>query len=68
MHLRSLSDQIVAIGRDDITTFRKDETIWTESSYKFRVEDIVSMAERSGFRCEAQLANLGFRFREEPNS
>ena len=34
MHLRSTTDQIVCIG-DFRVTFKKNETIWTESSYKF---------------------------------
>ncbi|PYT98362.1 MAG: L-histidine N(alpha)-methyltransferase, partial [Acidobacteria bacterium] len=32
----------------------EDETIWTESSHKYKAEEIPEMAERTGFRCEAQ--------------
>ena len=53
MHLRSTADQIVSIG-DLRVTFKKDETIWTESSYKFRPEQVRAMAERVGFSCELQ--------------
>ena len=52
MHLRSTIDQIVTIGADLRVRFRQGETIWTESSYKFRVEDIPALA--GGFDCEAQ--------------
>ncbi len=32
----------------------EDETIWTESSHKYRAEEIPEMAVRAGFRCEGQ--------------
>ena len=32
----------------------EDETIWTESSHKYKAEEIPEVAERAGFRCEAQ--------------
>jgi L-histidine Nalpha-methyltransferase len=32
----------------------QDETIWTESSHKYKAEGIPEMAERTGFRCDAQ--------------
>ena len=54
MHLRSLEDQTVAAGQNLMARFRKDETIWTESSYKFRSEDLITLADQTGFRCEAQ--------------
>src|SRR5439155_834668 len=54
MHLRSKSDQVISIGAGFTVTLKKSETIWTESSYKFRPEQIRSMSERSGFSCEAQ--------------
>src|SRR5206468_6339673 len=53
MHLRSKSDQVISISPGFTVTLKKDETIWTESSYKFRAEQIRSMSERSGFSCEA---------------
>lgn len=53
MHLRSLVDQGVSIGKDTFA-LRRGETIWTESSYKFRCEDIAALAERTGFACEIQ--------------
>jgi uncharacterized SAM-dependent methyltransferase len=30
------------------------ETIWTESSHKYRPREVVAMAERTGFRCDGQ--------------
>ena len=53
MHLRSTLDQVVHI-QDFSVSFKRDETIWTESSHKFRPEQIRSMAERAGFRSEVQ--------------
>ena len=32
----------------------EDETIWTESSHKYRIGEAVEMGERTGFRCEGQ--------------
>ncbi|HYR44076.1 MAG TPA: L-histidine N(alpha)-methyltransferase, partial [Terriglobia bacterium] len=54
MHLRSRSDQTVAINSSLTVMLKKGETIWTESSYKFRPEQIRSMSERAGFTCEIQ--------------
>ena len=54
MHLESLEDQTVAIGHDFRATLNRGETIWTESSYKFRSEDLIALAERTRFHCEAQ--------------
>jgi dimethylhistidine N-methyltransferase len=51
MHLVSARRQRVRIpaSRLDIT-FAPDETIWTESSYKYRPAEIRAMLERAGFR------------------
>ncbi len=54
MHLRSTADQMVGIGSDLTIRLRRGETIWTESSYKFKCDDIVALAGRTGFECEAQ--------------
>src|SRR5258706_11104510 len=65
MHLRSLRDQSVRIGRSGCTVaFAKDETIWTESSHKFRAEEIPEMAKRMGYRCEAQWIDSEWPFAE----
>ena len=55
MHLRSTIDQTVTIPGADITVaFRQGETIWTESSHRYRRQEIVETARASGFVCEAQ--------------
>ena len=54
MHLRSLSSQTVSVSDDFTIKLRRGETIWTESSYKFRCEDISGLARRTGFDCEIQ--------------
>ncbi|PYT81328.1 MAG: L-histidine N(alpha)-methyltransferase [Acidobacteria bacterium] len=55
MHLRSTCRQSVRIHSSNLRiVLDEDETIWTESSYKYRAEEIPEMAGRSGFRCQAQ--------------
>jgi uncharacterized SAM-dependent methyltransferase len=54
MHLQSQSNQTVVLDRELVVSFREGETIWTESSYKFRTEDLVALASRTGFHCELQ--------------
>ncbi|HEV7966233.1 MAG TPA: L-histidine N(alpha)-methyltransferase [Candidatus Acidoferrales bacterium] len=65
MHLRSLRNQVVTIPRARCTvSFLKDETIWTESSHKYRAEDISAMARRNGFRCDSQWIDTEWPFAE----
>jgi dimethylhistidine N-methyltransferase len=65
MHLRSMRDQTVAIPRSGCTvSFLKDETIWTESSHKYRAEAIPAMAQRNGFRCDSQWIDAEWPFAE----
>src|SRR5467141_377558 len=53
MHLRSNAPQRVVIGKAELSiTLRKGETIWTESSHKYNLEEVVQMGRRAGFRCE----------------
>jgi len=54
MHLRSTIDQIVNFGSEFSVTFRRNETIWTESSYKYELSHIRELASRTGFRCDIQ--------------
>jgi len=55
MHLRSTRRQTVHVPAASLRlVLDEDETIWTESSHKYRVEDIPEMAERTGFRCDGQ--------------
>lgn len=51
MHLRSLADQSVSIGDEEIP-FAEGETIHTESSYKYDVAEFQRMAADSGFSPE----------------
>jgi L-histidine N-alpha-methyltransferase len=65
MHLRSMRDQIVKIpGAGCSVSFLKDETIWTESSHKYRAENISAMALRNGFRCDSQWFDTEWPFAE----
>lgn len=51
MHLRSLRDQTVCVAGEAIH-FDRDETIWTESSYKYSREALDELLDRSGFKLE----------------
>lgn len=51
MHLVSLRDQIVHLG-DLSIPFTKDESIWTESSYKFNLDEFALTAMAAGFTVE----------------
>ena len=65
MHLRSVRDQIVSIPRANCTvSFIENETIWTESSHKYRAGDIAGMAGRNGFQCDAQWLDSEWPFAE----
>lgn len=55
MHLRSTCRQSVCIPAANLrVVLNEDETIWTESSHKYKAEEIPEMAARTGFRCDAQ--------------
>jgi L-histidine Nalpha-methyltransferase len=55
MHLRSLRRQLVEIPAAGLGVMMETgETIWTESSHKYRPREVVAMAERTGFRCDGQ--------------
>ena len=65
MHLRSVREQVVAIPRAGCKVhFRTDETIWTESSHKYRVGDVPAMARRNGFRLASQWVDAEWPFAE----
>ena len=65
MHLRSTENQVVSIYQADLSVpLLKDETIWTETSHKYSVQEVVSMAEDAGFRCEAQWVDREWPFAE----
>jgi dimethylhistidine N-methyltransferase len=65
MHLRSRVAQEVRIaGIDASISFREGETIWTESSYKFNVDEVRDMAQRTGFLCDRQWVDREWPFAE----
>jgi dimethylhistidine N-methyltransferase len=65
MHLQSRMAQRVPVGalRREIR-FRAGETIWTESSHKFRPDQIRRMGERAGWRFERQWLDIEWPFAE----
>jgi L-histidine Nalpha-methyltransferase len=55
MHLRSTRRQKIAIPAAGLrVVLDEDESIWTESSHKYKAEEISEMAGRTGFRCDGQ--------------
>jgi dimethylhistidine N-methyltransferase len=65
MHLRSLVAQTVTIGAANVScNLCKDETIWTESCYKFRPDEVCEMATDAGFDCPAQWIDQEWPFAE----
>jgi len=51
MHLVSLKNQVVRIGESEIF-FKLGESIWTESSYKYTLEEFAQLAASAGFNVE----------------
>ncbi len=65
MHLRSTGDQIVSIQRAGISVpLLKDETIWTETSHKYSLQEVICMAGDAGFTCGAQWVDREWPFAE----
>ncbi len=65
MHLRSLADQQVRIEHAGVNVyFRESETIWTETSHKFTLEELASLADQAGFRAKAQWLDRQWCFAE----
>jgi L-histidine N-alpha-methyltransferase len=55
MHLRSTVSQTVRIPvAGCAVSFARDETIWTESCHKYNCVEVVRMANRTAFHCQAQ--------------
>lgn len=55
MHLRSTRQQSARISGASLNvTLESGETIWTESSHKYRCEEAAEMGARAGFHCEGQ--------------
>jgi uncharacterized SAM-dependent methyltransferase len=65
MHLLSKRRQIVSVPAAEVVVeFREGETIWTESSHKYAVEEICETARKAGFRCEVQWVDEQWPFAE----
>lgn len=63
MHLRARAAHTVEIPKADLeVSFQAGETIWTESSHKFNLDEVRQMATRTGFRCEAQWVDAEWPF------
>jgi L-histidine Nalpha-methyltransferase len=61
MHLVSRSRQRVQVRGSGIDiTFDAGEWIWTESSYKYRIDDLAPMLDRGGFQVTGQWQESGF--------
>ena len=65
MRLRSTCDQTVTIEKAGLSVpFLEDETIWTETSHKYSLAEVVAMSEQAGFRCDAQWLDHEWPFAE----
>jgi L-histidine N-alpha-methyltransferase len=65
MHLRSRVPQRVRIAAlHAAVTFQENETIFTESSHKFRREDICAIGEQAGWKTVRQWADCDWGFAE----
>ena len=65
MHLPSLVDHTVTIPKAGVEVhFRKDETIWTESSHKYSAQEMSQIAKDAGFFCKAQWIDRDWPFAE----
>jgi L-histidine Nalpha-methyltransferase len=65
MHLLSLEDQTVSIRNADLTVdFAANESIFTESSHKFRLEQVCGMAASAGFHSEIRWVDSQWPFAE----
>jgi L-histidine Nalpha-methyltransferase len=65
MHLRSTCRQTVHIPAAELSVeFQEGETIWTESSHKYSIEEVSQMAYVTGYRCDAQWVDDQWPFAE----
>ncbi len=65
MHLQSRRRQTVRIPAADLRVeFMEGETIWTESSHKYSVDEVFQMARNAGFSCQAQWIDEQWPFAE----
>jgi L-histidine N-alpha-methyltransferase len=65
MHLRSRIDQRVNIPAARVSVdLKAGETIWTETSHKYSLAELSSMARESGFRCVDSWPETSWQFVE----
>jgi L-histidine N-alpha-methyltransferase len=65
MHLQSLRRQTVSVPAAEVVVdFAEGETIWTESSHKYSVQEVARTARDSGFECAAQWIDDQWPFAE----
>jgi L-histidine N-alpha-methyltransferase len=65
MHLRSRNRQTVTIARLALTvSFEEGETIWTENSHKYSLEEIRETTEAAGWCCAGQWIDNEWPFAE----
>ena len=65
MHLRSVRRQTVAIGSANLTVdFDEGETIWTENSHKYSLQEVDRIAEAAGWNCAARWVDREWPFAE----
>jgi L-histidine N-alpha-methyltransferase len=65
MHLLSKRRQTVSIPAAEVVVeFLEGETIWTESSHKYSIDEVVETTRQAGFRCEAQWIDEEWPFAE----
>jgi L-histidine N-alpha-methyltransferase len=63
MHLRSKVWQRITIRKAGFGFFmREGETIWTESSHKYKPQEVIQMGERTGYRCAGQWFDTEWQF------
>lgn len=63
MHLQADFDMTVTVEKAELAVrFAQGETIKTEDSYKYEPQEIIDMARRSGFACEAQFRDAEWPF------
>jgi len=63
MHLRSTKWQRITIRKAGFGFYlREDETIWTESSHKYNLKEVVDMGTRTGYRCVGQWCDSEWHF------
>jgi len=65
MHLRSGRDQRITVAKAAFSVrFREGESIWTETSHKYSLTEVGSLARQAGFRQEAQWVDGEWPFAE----